>query len=300
MSSINTSTSALSADPLRSRRIAGLFFAYLFPTLITWCYFVLAGRYPMGTQQTVFLIVKIIQFAFPAAWTFLALREPLRTTQANCPRRPAWCRVRGQRRRCRFARCSKSALQQLPIFTTAAELIQHKIGAFGIASAGTYFVLAAFYSLFHSLLEEYYWRWFVFQQTRRVMPLWPAAVLSAIGFTLHHIVVLSVFFRGVPWLVALLQCGDRHRRHILGLAVQSQRVSLRYVAEPPADRRGHLRHWVRTRAALVRQRELIYARDNSSEFSAYIPRVTRSCASTAMLSPKCARNLDIRFIEFLI
>jgi hypothetical protein len=37
-----------------------------------------------------------------------------------------------------------------------------------------------------------------------MMALWPAAIISAVGFTLHHIVVMSVFFQGVPWLVALL------------------------------------------------------------------------------------------------
>jgi membrane protease YdiL (CAAX protease family) len=203
MSSINTSTDALSVDPFRSRRIVGLIFAYLFPTIITWCYFVLAGRYPMGTQQTVFLVVKIVQFALPAAWTFFALREPLRTSKPT---------VSGVMIGAAFAASVvgaglvvfKTALQHLPVFTTAAELIQHKIAAFGIASTASYFVLAAFYSLVHSLLEEYYWRWFVFQQTRRVIAFWPAAVLSSVGFTLHHIVVLSVFFRGVPWLVALL------------------------------------------------------------------------------------------------
>jgi CAAX protease family protein len=203
MTSINTSTGPLSADPLRSRRIAGLIVAYFFPTFITWCYFVLAGRYPMGTQQTVYLIVKIIQFAFPAAWTVFALREPLRTAKPTSS---------GVLLGAAFAAtvvCAgliffNSALIHLPVFTRAAELIQHKIGAFGVASAAAYFVLAAFYSLFHSLLEEYYWRWFVFQQTRRMMAFWPAAVLSAIGFTLHHILVLSVFFKGVPWLVALL------------------------------------------------------------------------------------------------
>jgi membrane protease YdiL (CAAX protease family) len=98
----------------------------------------------------------------------------------------------------------QTALRNLPVFTTAAELIQQKIAAFGIASAGAYFALTAFYSLFHSLLEEYYWRWFVFQQSSRLMAFWPAALLSAIGFTLHHIIVLNVFFKGAPWLVAAL------------------------------------------------------------------------------------------------
>ena len=57
-------------------------------------------------------------------------------------------------------------LRGTPTFASAAELMQRKVGAFGIDSAAKYFVLASFYSLFHSLLEEYYWRWFVFQQLR--------------------------------------------------------------------------------------------------------------------------------------
>jgi membrane protease YdiL (CAAX protease family) len=79
--------------------------------------------------------------------------------------------------------------------------MQRKVGAFGIDSAAKYFVLASFYSLFHSLLEEYYWRWFVFQQLERVVPLGIAIVVSGLAFTLHHIVVLAVYFHGQPILI---------------------------------------------------------------------------------------------------
>jgi membrane protease YdiL (CAAX protease family) len=96
------------------------------------------------------------------------------------------------------------ALDDLPKFAAASEMIHAKIAAYGIDSSLKYFLLAGFYSLFHSLLEEYYWRWFVFRQLRHKMALWPAAVISAIAFTLHHIIVLGVFFQGAPWLVALL------------------------------------------------------------------------------------------------
>ena len=36
----------------------------------------------------------------------------------------------------------------------------------GPADTGKYVALAVFYALVHSLLEEYYWRWFVFGQLR--------------------------------------------------------------------------------------------------------------------------------------
>ncbi len=196
-------TGMLPADPYQSLRWVGLVFATAFPTIITWGYFIFAGRYSTGTQQTIYLIAKVIQFAFPAIWTFFALREPLRTS------RPTASGVLMGLAFGVFVSGAgmvvfEFALRGLPVFTSAGALVQEKVKAFGIDSAGKYFVLASFYSVFHSGLEEYYWRWFVFRQLQRVMSLWPAIILSGIAFTLHHIVVLSVYFKGEPWLIALL------------------------------------------------------------------------------------------------
>ncbi len=189
------------ASPYNARRRAGLVFAMLFPAFIAWGYFVLAERFATGTQQKIYLIVKVIQFAFPAVWTYFALHEPLRT------QRPT---LKGVLMGIAFGSVVAGAgivvfnayLRGTPTFASAAELMQRKVGAFGIDSAAKYFVLASFYSLFHSLLEEYYWRWFVFQQLERVVPLGVAIVVSGLAFTLHHIVVLAVYFHGQPWLIA--------------------------------------------------------------------------------------------------
>ncbi len=202
----NSSASTPALAPSSTLRWVGVVFAMVFPAIITWFYFVFADRYSTGAKQTVYLVVKIIQFAFPAVWALLALREPLRTGHPT---------VRGLLLGVGFSLAVVAAgmtmfefvLRGTAIFATAAELIQHKVAAFGVTSAGKYFALAGFYSLFHSLFEEYYWRWFVFRQLRHLMSLWPAAVLSAIAFTLHHIVVLSVFFKGETWLIALLAGG---------------------------------------------------------------------------------------------
>jgi membrane protease YdiL (CAAX protease family) len=189
-------------DPYRARRWAGLVFAIAFPTLITWLYFVFADRYSSGAQQSIYLAVKIIQFGFPAAWTLLALREPLRTARPTASGLMLGAAF-GVAVVAAGMALFKTALAGLPIFTAAAELIQHKIADYGINTAAKYFVLAGFYSLFHSLLEEYYWRWFVFRQLRHLMAFWPAAMISAIAFTLHHVVVLGVYFKDAPWLIAL-------------------------------------------------------------------------------------------------
>ena len=41
-----------------------------------------------------------------------------------------------------------------------------KLTALGLQSPAAFIVLGVFYALVHSLLEEYYWRWFVFARLR--------------------------------------------------------------------------------------------------------------------------------------
>lgn len=193
------------SGPQRSRlRWSGVVFALVFPTIITWAYFVFAGRYSTAAQQATYLTVKSVQFAFPLLWVWAVLREPLRTGRAS---------KQGLLIGAAFSAIVVWAswllfdrvLRDADAFSSAAALIQEKIGGFGIDSAWKYVVLAGFYSLFHSLLEEYYWRWFVFGQLRRLVPLWPAVLVSALGFMGHHVVVLGEFFKETPslaWLFA--------------------------------------------------------------------------------------------------
>src|SRR5262249_1527345 len=55
-------------------------------------------------------------------------------------------------------------------------------------------LFAVFVTVPHSLLEEYYWRWFVFGQLRRRLTLASAIVISSLGFMAHHVIILYVFF----------------------------------------------------------------------------------------------------------
>jgi membrane protease YdiL (CAAX protease family) len=98
-------------------------------------------------------------------------------------------------------------LRDGPLFADAAPMIRAKIAGFGISSIAAYAALGVFYSAVHSLLEEYYWRWFTFGQLRRLLPLWPAVLISALGFMGHHVVVLYQFFPDKLWLALLLSAG---------------------------------------------------------------------------------------------
>jgi len=75
----------------------------------------------------------------------------------------------------------------------AREAILGKITGLGLDVSGL-LVVGVFYSIFHSGLEEYYWRWFVFGRMQRFMPWFWAAVVSSLGFMAHHVLLLGMYF----------------------------------------------------------------------------------------------------------
>ncbi|MCK4872381.1 MAG: CPBP family intramembrane metalloprotease [Phycisphaerales bacterium] len=68
-----------------------------------------------------------------------------------------------------------------------------------------YIPFAVFLAVIHSLIEEYFWRWFVFGQLSRVVPIAAAYVLGSLAFAAHHYVVLSVYFPA--WSTAMFGTG---------------------------------------------------------------------------------------------
>jgi membrane protease YdiL (CAAX protease family) len=74
--------------------------------------------------------------------------------------------------------------------------LRSKLEQLGMDSPAGYVLLAAFLTVIHSLLEEYYWRWFVFGWLRRQVPLPTAIMVSSLGFMAHHVIILAVFLPG--------------------------------------------------------------------------------------------------------
>ena len=64
------------------------------------------------------------------------------------------------------------------------------------------FLFALFLAVPHSFLEEYYWRWFVFGQTRRITGVKAAIIISSLGFMSHHVIVIHQFLDN-GWQVTL-------------------------------------------------------------------------------------------------
>ncbi|MCB1094892.1 MAG: CPBP family intramembrane metalloprotease [Verrucomicrobiae bacterium] len=78
------------------------------------------------------------------------------------------------------------------IVDASAPAIHKKATALGFLE--NYILFATFLSVLHSLIEEYFWRWFVFGHLRQKMSALSAAVLGSVAFASHHLIVVSQFF----------------------------------------------------------------------------------------------------------
>ena len=64
----------------------------------------------------------------------------------------------------------------------------------GLGILDSYIPFCAFLSIVHSLIEEYYWRWYVFSRLTKVVQPRTAYILGAVGFAAHHYVIVWAFF----------------------------------------------------------------------------------------------------------
>lgn len=181
-----------------SRRadVCALVFALVLPTVVTWVYFVAAADWAPETRRTAYGIGKTVQFAFPLVWVLAVQRRRL---GLHLPGR------RGLPESIGFGLFVLAAmlviyyawLRPAGILDGAAAEVRQILGRFGVDTAAKYVALAAFYSVVHSLLEEYYFRWFLFGGLRRLVSLWPAVLVSSLGFMAHHVLVLGKYFDGL-------------------------------------------------------------------------------------------------------
>jgi membrane protease YdiL (CAAX protease family) len=178
---------------------AALIFALIYPTLLTLVYFVWMAGVTETAQQLAYLVGKAIQFVFPLVWVGVICREPLRWPKFNS---------RGVVAGIAFGLAISGGICGLYFgwfktagtFAAAGGTMLAHLAGIGITSAPVYAGVALFYSLLHSLLEEYYWRWFVFGRLRRQMALGTSIVVSSLGFMGHHVVVLGLYFGWTnPW-----------------------------------------------------------------------------------------------------
>lgn len=195
---------------LRTRSLAVLAFGLLYPTLLTWVYFVVLDGGSAAVQQLAYGTGKLIQFVFPALWVWTQVKgwrqqsgvaevaEPLADSRPFAWERPRW---RGVVEGLAFGLLVAAAMlglyfgfmQDWPELGAMRQKVAAKVRGMDVASPGRYLALSAFYSLAHSGLEEYYWRWFAFRGLSRWLGTGMAMTMSSVGFMAHHVLLLASF-----------------------------------------------------------------------------------------------------------
>lgn len=202
------------AGPLetpRSWHAAALAFAIVFPSATTALYFiVLSGSPAMGVAYGA---CKVVQFAFPLVWVLAVQKRRLQLARPD-GRQIGWGLLVGAAMVAAGLAAYWGYFKTSPWLVDLPRTIGDKLRDMSLvvvpdgaapasASPARFLKFALFLSVPHSLAEEYYWRWFVFGQARRVMPVWAAVLLSSLGFMAHHVLVLERFLPGQWAAVAL-------------------------------------------------------------------------------------------------
>ena len=184
------------------RNLVAVIFAIVFPTFVTLVYFKWLANHPASVQQTAYSVGKFIQFAFPVVWVFLFLRYWFRRGKnrvVDSDKKSAWmpnwlwsigfgldvCIVMA------IAYWFLSGSEEIAMM---AGRLGEKVAGLGMTSVWKFALVGVFYALVHSLLEEYYWRWFVYDLLKRFVSVPIANVISSLGFMAHHVILLSVYF----------------------------------------------------------------------------------------------------------
>jgi hypothetical protein len=174
------------------RDLWALLFALLFPTLAAWGYFVLLhGRSEMSLA---YAISKVIQFGFPLVWVWWVQKQTIR---------PGWPTRRGLLPGLIFGALVLAGmiwlyhdmLKDSPYLAETSARLWAKLEGMGLDSPAKYWAFGVFLAGLHSLLEEYYWRWFVFGQLRRFVHTSLAIAVSSVGFALHHVIIVAAYIR---------------------------------------------------------------------------------------------------------
>lgn len=180
-------------EPRTPRDLAAVLVALVLPTAITWLYFFEASTWSKEAQLGVFSVVKTVQFALPIVWVrFVQKGRP--SLRPHGTQGIAVGVAFGAVVACAMFALYWGALRGSELVAQATPAIRAKVTGAGLNALAPYAAVGVFYSLCHSLLEEYYWRWFVYGQLRRWMSLANANAISSLGFMAHHVLVLGFYF----------------------------------------------------------------------------------------------------------
>lgn len=192
---------SIQTKPSPSRSALALLLLVPAPTIgVTCAMFLFPGTaLGMSVQAT----AKVWLLAFPILWVFLIQRGRITLPRWSWKGMPAGI---------------ITGLLTLGIIVGAWELFantmvdyslfQDKMKEIGLDSLGKFLLFAAALTFINALLEEYVWRWFVYEKWNEVLRKFAgpvaipgAIILAGLCFTLHHTIAMSLYF---DWKVNLI------------------------------------------------------------------------------------------------
>lgn len=183
--------------------LALLVVGMVLPTLSAWLYFHQWAGTPV--MMPLYTIGKIVQFGLPILWAWrYARRWPSGVLAA-----------RGIAAGLAFGVVAAAAmvagywwwLVGTPEWHSAAQRIAEKLGQAGFSAPPAFLAMAIFYSLVHSGMEEYFWRWFIFGRLEAWLRPIAATILASLAFASHHALIIGAFFPGQWIMTAVLTLG---------------------------------------------------------------------------------------------
>ncbi len=189
------------AKKVTATRAIFLAIALAYPTLLTWLYFVRLNGHPPAVQQAVFVVGKMIQFTLPLVWLLLFER---RRVAWRWPDRSGliWGIASGLVIGGAVLAVYFLYFKPNGLLSGTATAVREKLFGMGLTSPAAIVAMSLFYSLCHSLLEEYYWRWIVYGRLRQTMPIAAANAISSLGFMAHHVILVHAYLPWPWWIVA--------------------------------------------------------------------------------------------------
>jgi len=180
--------------PDRRRAVAALALVVPVPSIGVIAAMVAAPG-PLG--HTVFLAAKIWILLFPAAWYLVVERG-----------KPSWSPPRrgglvvGIVSGLAIASVIVLAAWIAGVHTMELDPLRNAVREMGLATPSAFLAAAAGWTFVNSAIEEYVYRWFVVRQGEKLFPPVGAILLSAVIFTIHHVIAVSRYLSPLYTVVA--------------------------------------------------------------------------------------------------
>ena len=180
----------LAASRTRKRALIALLLTVPAPSIGVIAAMILWPKESFGLiGPVIFGVCKAWMLLVPVAWRLLIDRAPLSLSPA---------------RQGGFGVAAMSGMAIAAVILGAGFLLgpslidfdhaRHMAEQNGIGTIEAYLAGIAYWVLVNSVLEEYVYRWFIFEKCEQLAPSWAAVVLSALFFTIHHVIALRVQF----------------------------------------------------------------------------------------------------------